>query len=205
MIQLILFLVTFGYTHFHAECCLKINTVVEGNGYIVAFLSTPTTKESISFNASLHDLFNKKKETFLGKFCPLKLGIIIFNVCSRETTSQAIISSVLDSRFVDNKTGESIILLYRSYLPKKYNEILQKFSFSEEITLYTPNEIFVTQNKSVKKDAFVGFNYAFVLNTFITKLKWQNVALLHIYNTDSYLSVKGEVRLFQIPHYLSPL
>ena len=126
-----------------------------------------------------------------GKTCKYKLGIIVFNVCNRETTLKAVISSLFDSRFVNNTTGESVIFQYISYLPKKYNCILLQFAFSEEITFYTPHEIFVTQYMSKKTKTVVDFNYAYFISNFIETLKWQSVALLHIYDNKSYLDVNS--------------
>ena len=188
MLMLTLILVFFVNTSCDIQCDLKISTEIEGNGYIVAFVSTPTSNETASFNASLLDLLNNTKKTCRGNICSITLGIIIFNICSRESTSQAALSGLLDSRFVDNKTGKSIIYQYASYLPEQYNKILLQFAFSELITFYTPHEVFISQYKSVKKDRL---HYTFVLNKFIETLKWQNVAILHIYNDDSYLEVNS--------------
>ena len=188
MLMLTLILVFFVNTSCDIQCYLKISTEIEGNGYIVAFVSTPTSNETASFNASLLDLLNKTRKKCRGNTCQTTLGIIIFNICSSETTSQAALSSLLDSRFVDSKTGESIIFQYASYLPQQYNKILLQFAFSELITFYTPHEVFISQYKSIKKDRL---HYTFVLNKFIETLKWQNVAILHIYNDDNYLEVNS--------------
>ena len=185
-----LILATFANIFLHTKCCLKIiSTDIEGNGYIVAFVSTPTSNETASFNASLLDLLQQTKGSLKGKACKNELGIIVFNVCNRETTLQAVTSSLLDRRFVNKTTGESVIFQYVSYLPKKYNEILLQFAFSEEITFYTPHEMFVTY-RFKKSKTFLDFNYT-ILMTFIETLKWQSVALLHIYNDYSYLDVNS--------------
>ena len=188
MLMLTLILVIFVNTSCDIQCYLKISTEIEGNGYIVAFVSTPTLNETASFNASLLYELNWAKKKCRGNICSITLGIIIFNICSRETTSQAALSSLLDSRFVDNKTGESIIYQYASYLPEQYNKILLQFAFSELIAFYTPHEVFISQYKSIKKDRL---HYTIVLNKFIETLNWQNVAILHIYNDDSYLEVNS--------------
>ena len=44
-----LILATFANIFLHTKCCLKISTEIEGNGYIVAFVSTPETKGNCFF------------------------------------------------------------------------------------------------------------------------------------------------------------
>ena len=96
-----LFLATFVNIFLHTKCCLKINTEIEGNGYIVAFVSNPTSKETASFNASLLDLLQQSKGISRGKSCKNILGIIVFNVLNRESTLQAVTSSLFGQSFCE--------------------------------------------------------------------------------------------------------